>query len=215
LLLPLRDSRYIEYLQKVYKPEPSRLLRAAARAVLYDIALWPPAYGLVRKLPGLRLGEVVMEVPEKVRRLDSRLAGPAARAAAHNVRRAGRRRHGCETALRIARASGVKSFAGADYAAGRGALLRLPLLADSEQASIDLFQSAQHLGVSRMYQRTMPEFAGTSQSEARQRWPVAFEVSRQLVTLPTHGRLAASDVDALERLVRSSTATQAHASTSR
>jgi dTDP-4-amino-4,6-dideoxygalactose transaminase len=52
-----------------------------------------------------------------------------------------------------------------------------------------------------MYRRTLPEFLGRSASIAARDFPNAFDLSRRLVTLPTHARLTQSELFRLRDLL--------------
>jgi hypothetical protein len=96
---------------------------------------------------------------------------------------------------------GLQLLDGAAEAASASELSRIPVLAPSEAYAARAVDAAGHLGVTRMYGRTMPEFAGGDPRLAEEKWPNAFALSRRLLTLPAHGRLSGGAVRRLVALL--------------
>ncbi len=174
---------------------------ALGRAVIYNLALSPSIYSLIARLPGLGLGETHLVKLAHVARLPDSLLRAAAMqarvATAANDRRAER------CLLLSAIAAEMCYREPHSLAAGHSpcALNRFPLLCATETHAESLFERGHRLGVSRMYRRTLPEFLGRSASIAARDFPNAFDLSRRLVTLPTHARLTQSELFRLRDLL--------------
>lgn len=85
-------------------------------------------------------------------------------------------------------------------------LWRVPVRHRSASEAEFFANAAAPLGVSRLYGRSLPEFCGVSEAEARERWPKAWSFARQLTTLPTHGRLSDAQIRQLGTLLEASRA---------
>lgn len=174
-------------------PAAPLLGRSAAQWLLGRPAL----YGLPSRIPALGLGETPYHPPTRPAGLSRVSAGLAlaTRAAAlqaADVRRANAR------ALLEALGPGSEGEAGSAWDPGCS-YLRLPVRLP---AGMDTFADparALRLGIIASYPRPLPHVsAARARSVASTRdggWPGAETLARELVTLPTHGFLTASDRD--------------------
>lgn len=171
------------------------------KAVIYNLALSPAVYNLVVHLPGLGLGEThLIKLSNVVRLPDSLLRAAAMQAriaAADNDRRAER----CCMFSQIAAEAGYRAPHPLSTGRSACALNRFPLLCATESHAESLLERGNRLGVSRMYRRTLPEFLGRPASTTASDFPNAFDLSRRLVTLPTHARLTQSELLSLRDLL--------------
>lgn len=172
-----------------------------SKAVLYNLALSPLAYNVIVRLPGLALGETRLVLLSHIARLPAGLiraaTGQARMSAADNERRVER----CLALSRIAAAAGYQEPCRMPTGSRLCALNRFPLLCETEAHADSLFNRGRRLGVSRMYRRTLPEFLGRPASAAAREFPNAFDLSRRLVTLPTHSRLRESELASLRSIL--------------
>jgi dTDP-4-amino-4,6-dideoxygalactose transaminase len=185
-------------------PRISPMLRGAL-AVAYNAALNPVVYSLVRKLPGLGIGRSELSITSRAMELPAafgRLVG--AQNSAVSVTEPSRAAQ-ITTILQELGRIGLPIVAGGRGRGRAAGLSRIPVLAPTERYAERAAGVAGHLGVTRMYGLTLPEFAGERPSIASERWPNAYALSRRLITLPAHGRLTAAAafelVAILERLL--------------
>jgi dTDP-4-amino-4,6-dideoxygalactose transaminase len=167
-------------------PRAVRLARAAA----YNVALNPVVYSGVRKIPGLSIGRVVLANTTSATGLPDAFGSfVAGQNAAVEKEKGGR---GAQIRLLANRAEqvGLPLLAGGTAPDAHLRLSRIPVLAPSESYASRALSAAAHLGVTRMYGKTLPEFLGVDERSAEAGWPNAFALSRRLLTLPAHGRLS-------------------------
>jgi dTDP-4-amino-4,6-dideoxygalactose transaminase len=172
------------------------------KAITYNAVISPTLYELATKLPFLGLGETRLERLPSVERLPRVWVELAARQlllrAESEVHRQRRTAALCEMALRI----GFQVPQDALRTASIVGLNRLPLLCrDPEQAKW-IVRRAGQLGVSAMYEKTLPEFLGKEPSEVAVSHPNTFAFSRRLITLPTHSRVSDADRRMVEQTLR-------------
>ena len=160
-------------------------LMGAIRRSVHDVAIRPWIYSLVRKLPGLRLGEVKFhEAPAPVQ-MGPRLVDMATRAAVgfqqekHWIEQQNRSR-----AFVAARFPQLRDLATLLGQPGNR-LLRVPFLANSMQTAVDMCDElvAAGIGATRMYELAQPELRGAPTTLVGN-WSNARNFSRRLVTIP-------------------------------
>jgi len=165
-----------------------------ARAGLYDLALTPALYGLIARLPGLGLGDARLVRLSRITRLAVSLLGAAAEQARIVMAADDRHVERCRTLSHMAAEASYREPHHVASAYRPCAVNRFPLLCASEAHAESLYERGRRLGISRMYRRTLPEFLGRSASDAARNFPNAYDLSRRIVTLPTHSRLSRSEL---------------------
>jgi hypothetical protein len=163
--------------------------RLALRALAYNLATRPVPYGLMRRLPWLHVGESTLEITSQATRLPTAFLSLVG-AQCSDAHRSMDGRRGANLAMvDLLEASGLR----VPHAVRRGVetvgLNRIPALAPSPAVAGRLSIRCGVFGVTRMYHQLLPEFNGTSESEAAHCWPNAFSLSRHLLTFPASGRL--------------------------
>ena len=165
-------------------------------------ALWalarPSWFWLPRALPGLRLGETVYREPTEpdgVSRAGAAIACASLALLAREVEL--RRRHADRLRASIREGGGVR-LAWRHAAGVEPGWLRLPVSLDDRAREMAASPEAARLGIVRSYPRPLhrlPQLAPTLISV--EAYPGAERLAVELHTLPTHGGLAARDVQAL------------------
>ncbi len=174
----------------------------ALRAALYNLATQPLAFGTVALLPFLHIGETKLrKLPAITRLPQSWLVYAARQLQAQQSASAARRARTLAMADLIP-ANNFRIPSDALQTAAREGLNRLPVICrDTEQAQW-LVSRGTSLGISSMYDKTLPEFMGMSAADAALAFPVAYRFSRTLITLPTHARCGSGTRQSLRELLR-------------
>lgn len=161
------------------------------RAGLYGLSQRPAVLGVLSSVFRLGLGSTEFTALDEVHRMPDGWAGVFGAAVEAAREMFDDWRAETHTMVRLALDSGARIPHSARSQANRMPLWRIPVLCPSTQAASALATEGWHLGVSRLYGRTLPVIMGQSPDVAAQRWPGATEIADRLVTLPTHGRLNA------------------------
>jgi len=167
------------------------------RAGAYDAALNPLVYHIVRRIPGLGIGRTRLTVTSSATELQPDFGDFVANQHEYVLRTAARRTEQVKRTIDSASRIGLRPLAGVGEPLASSRLSRVPFVAPSEAYAERACRMAGHLGVTRMYGRTLPEFIGVNRARANEKWPNAFSLSRRLLTLPATGRLASADFDQL------------------
>jgi dTDP-4-amino-4,6-dideoxygalactose transaminase len=174
----------------------------ALRAKAYGLSMRPIVFGTLSRIPQLGIGQTTFTALSSVRQL-SRDWNDTFAAAAAEVREALLTyRADSDSMLQLARECGAHVPLSAVAAGGRLPLWRVPVLCSTPEAARAIAESGNHLGVSRLYGRTIPEIMGMPHEQARAQWPNAVSIAERLVTLPTHGRLTNHALASLQTLLR-------------
>jgi dTDP-4-amino-4,6-dideoxygalactose transaminase len=168
------------------EPRAVRLARAAA----YNVALNPLVYSGVRRIPGLSIGRVVLANTTSATGLPETFGNFIAGQNAAVEEAKGARSAQIMLLANRAEQVGLPLLAGSTAPDAHVRLSRIPVLAPNESYAARALAAAGHLGVTRMYGKTLPEFLGVDARNAEASWPNAFALSRRLLTLPAHGRLS-------------------------
>jgi dTDP-4-amino-4,6-dideoxygalactose transaminase len=180
---------------------PGRLAPRVVRlaiAMAYNFALNPLVYSVVRKLPGLSIGRVVLTTTKSAARLPDEFGNYVATQSESVDIQQGARSDQIKWLADRAERIGLPLVTGGSAPDAHLRMSRIPVVAPSESYAARALQTAGHLGVTRMYGKTLPEFLGVDERSVKAKWPNAFALSRRLLTLPAHGRLSGG---ALRRLV--------------
>ncbi len=179
-----------------------------ARNLIASAAQWllarPAIYGLPSSLSFLQLGQTVYRPPHVPGRPSAVSFGIldhnyAARDEESAVRKAHARRL-LETVDRLPALRGYRAPPGTE-----AGYLRLPVAAAPEVATAARSADARRLGVWPSYPAALADLPGFAERrvDVPQDYRGARELARGLVTLPTHGRMRAGDLVALERWLAS------------
>jgi perosamine synthetase len=176
----------------------SPLAAAAAQALLSR----PYLYALPRSLPALALGETRYHPPAPIRCMG---AGPAALVLASRSEAA------IEGAARRSAAERIRDALGGEYEGrlpvppveSRPGFLRFPILLPDGLRSLSHPGRGLRLGAAAAYPSTLADLPQVRErlEGGPSEWPGARRLVRELVTLPTHGRVREGDERALLRLV--------------
>jgi dTDP-4-amino-4,6-dideoxygalactose transaminase len=172
------------------------------RAVVYNFALRPMPYGAISRLPFLHFGTTRLRTLCSVTRLPPIWLVHAARQL--EQQQATTARHSSRT-LAIAEViadCGFRILPDVMETAAREGLNRIPVLCHDARQAEWLTARGGHLGISRMYGKTLPEFLGMNADMAAAAYPNAYVFSRTVVTVPTHTRITAKTLDTLRNLLR-------------
>lgn len=181
----------------VVVPAPDSTVDSAAKfwlkRRLYNIAIKPRVFGVLRHLPALKLGEVAYEALSEIRAMDPRgraLLGAAhARSAVPHVSQ-----HMLRERLRSVRSrvTDLPVLLGRDDAV----LLRYPVLIDRPEHRAEVVARLDRagLGPSTFYGKGLAEIAGLPPLEKGPA-PNANCFASRLITLPIHEDVTPSDVD--------------------
>jgi hypothetical protein len=164
-------------------------LAGAIRAFVYDLAIRPTLYGLVRHLPGLHVGESSLVVTRTARRLSPEFLGLVADQSAGGAAFRLSQRAASIAMMGLLQESNLTVLRAAADAVSSFSLSRIPALAPNAQRANQLRVQAARLGVTAMYGKTLAEFHGCGARAAAQNWPNAFALSRRLLTFPANGGL--------------------------
>jgi len=174
----------------------------ALRAALYALSLNPGVFGLLARIPALGIGQTrfapltdVERLPESWRRTVT--------AAVTSVRQSlGTFCAQTAAMLRLAQESGARVPRSAALAESRSPLWRVPVVCPTPEAAKMLAAEGAHLGVSRLYGKSLPQIVGMPAEEAAEHWPNAVWIAERLITLPTHGRLGSGEENDLRTMLR-------------
>jgi dTDP-4-amino-4,6-dideoxygalactose transaminase len=170
----------------------------ALKVAAYNLAVRPVSFALLRKIPWLRIGESSLVITDRAVRYSKGFEALVV----HQVLVAERTRVHREAQVKklaaVARRLGLQAVKGALSDQVPGSASRVPVLAPTAWHADQAAKAAGHLGVSRMYKKTLAEFVGTSAAQAMHTWPSAYDLSRRLLTLPAHGRLSETSLLQLE-----------------
>ncbi len=171
---------------QVIEALPWRKLSAAElglRAAVYNASLIPPVFAALAQIPALQIGVTKLQSIQHVARFDRSFSAFVC-AAADSYR--------AERSALINTPSIMNGAGRLDFLRRR-LLWRAPVLLGCESAAQEAATHLKDLGVSRLYEKTLPEFESGTADDAAHSLPNAYAVSRRLITLPTHGRLSAED----------------------
>jgi perosamine synthetase len=182
------------------EPMPAETFMNAAKLAAYSLLLKPNYYGLVRSLPGLKLGQTPYELSYPITRYSRALAGLALRLS---------RRIGSINGERIVNAEKLRA-ALADVASlqlvtppagAQPVYLRLPVLAQSSGHRARLIQAleAAGIGATASYPCALievPQVRARLAADSPET-PGARDVAARILTLPTH---AYSPADLAQRV---------------
>ena len=178
-------------------PRASLLLRAA----LYNASLLPQFFGLLSLIPFLRIGRTDFRPHESVGKYATGFECMVESATSFMKMNLSHLTDATRVVLEsVVSARAILPAPVLESKAGNP-LWRLPLIAASEQDAARIEDMSRALGVTRLYGRTLPEFLGESPEECAIRWPHAFQLSRRLLTLPTHGRLMQLQLKSLIKMI--------------
>lgn len=162
----------------------------------------PSVYGLPASIPVLGLGETVYRSPRPPARMANVCAAVALETARLQGREIGVRRrhaqslrHALPETLRAVRPPG----------GGTAGWLRLPALASSAgTAASARGEAGRRLGIAGGYPRPLHRLPGFADRclYADDRFPGALELSRRLITLPTHSLLSQDDIGRLRTFLQ-------------
>lgn len=187
----------------------SRLRRGGAGwgALARTLAQWalgrPRLYGIPASLPFLSLGETVYREPQPPTGLPASCAGVLTRTLDLEAGESERRRaHAGRLRTAVETASDVRNVELPDEA--RPGWLRLPVLADSDEARVRLSsERSRRLGIMPGYPKTLSRLSGfrVRCRNARSVFHGSEELASSLFTLPTHGLLTRPDMDEISGIV--------------
>ncbi|MEO0812794.1 MAG: DegT/DnrJ/EryC1/StrS family aminotransferase, partial [Myxococcota bacterium] len=175
----------------------SSALRYRLKISAYNVLAHPLAYGMLTRLPGLRIGETRFEALEELEGMSQaaveRLAPNLERFNARAWRSAHRR-----LADAVRAAPGVLDLA--ECCGSPDRMLRYPILARDGEHAIRLRRTLRALGATGFYEVALPDVKGV---DDRVRVAGSVENARnfaaRLVTLPTHEDVSDSNYRAIEK----------------
>ncbi len=161
----------------------------------YNLLTHPLAYGMLERLPGLRIGETRYEALQAIAPIqESCLARLPP-----NLERYRRRERRVEEALAtlVAQAPGISSLPA--LCGATGPFLRYPVLARDAEHAKTLMQRLDGLGVTRLYEVPLVGIDGVEALvSVRGDTPNARDFASRLLTLPTHEDVTNADLAAIE-----------------
>lgn len=178
------------------------LARLSVRAAVYNLCLGRLPYGILRSLP-VGVGTTHFTPLDRIRPLGTETGRVVLELWRDLARRIADVESSTQAMCEVVDGAGMPLHPLVAQRAVK-ALWRVPVLHASGAAADFFADAAASLGVSRLYGRSLPELSGTSPEEARERWPKAWSLARRLTTLPTHGRLGASQRARLRMLLQAS-----------
>jgi hypothetical protein len=184
-------------------PDEVRSSSLQRRARIYNLSLDPRVFGVLARLPFLGIGDTRYQPLPAVRALAGDFPALADAAVREFRLQQATAVEGTRRALRFAAEQGLTLPFDLGRLPADLPLWRVPVLFDEASGAEAFANAAAPYGVSRLYRKTLPEFLGVDAETARRQWPNAWHLSRTLVTLPTHGRLAEADWTRLGRLLES------------
>ena len=170
----------------------SRLVTAMALGFQYVFGR-PALYGLPRAVPALGLGETVFREPTDVAPMGS-LSAAVLRRSRGQAEEEGRIRRANARAIAALLPERIDRYAG--FPGAEAGYLRFPVRLSAGMASFPDLSAAEALGIAPSYPlplHQLPELAAQRPRHAR--LPGAEELSRCLVTLPTHSRLGGWEIE--------------------
>jgi dTDP-4-amino-4,6-dideoxygalactose transaminase len=185
----------------VRDPAAEDASRIRSRSRVYNISLNSIAFGVLSRLPFLGIGTTELRPVDTIRALDTSFEALATSAIQQYRLEQDAIYEGTARALQFVAEHDLQLPFDPEVLPANLPLWRVPVLLKSEEAADNFSRRAKRFGVSRLYRRTLPEFTQVSADEARTRWPNAWKLSRTLVTLPTHGRLGATEWERLASLL--------------
>ena len=185
----LRSEEFAEFATREFAESGWNPRAAAIRSVAYNLAITPAAYGLIARLPFLRLGETRLRKIDHVHRFPLNWQRCAALQIALQYSHVNERRDRTVSLSDNIAGAGFRIPDDALASAARVGLNRLPVLCRDEAQAGWIVSHGTHLGLSAMYGRTLPEFLGMPADCAEEAFPNAYRFSRTVVTVPTHSRI--------------------------
>jgi len=176
------------------------------KGVAYNLLTARTPYALVRKLPGLGLGDTRYEALTAPRRLDPRTCGAIATALDAYEAQPDPAQQWLQESLPQLEAAGYRALAGSRWPSHPARLLRFPLLAPDPATArrADDALSRAGLGSSRMYERELPRIDGLPANVSRQGpLPNAAALAARLLTLPLHHRVRRDDAGSIVAILLS------------
>lgn len=181
---------------------PASPLALLCRSAVYGLSLKPLLFGVLSRIPQLGIGRTAFHPLPSVRRLSDSWEPTFSAAAMHVTEHLAEYQADTDAMLALAEESGAYVPEGAARAKNRVPLWRVPVLCPTSHGAAQLARAGSDLGLSRLYERTIPEIMGSTQENATNEWPNASSIAGRLVTLPTHGRLKSSQLRRLRALLR-------------
>ena len=181
------------------------------KVVIAAVAQWalgrPGLYALPAAIPWLELGETVYRDPSPVSPLTRAAAAMVLKSRSAALREAERRRLNAAAFLADLRSSPHIGTVDVNEG-GQAGYLRLPLRLSSGLSSLPDPARAIRLGLAPSYPTTLAEVQEVKalMSESEGRWPGGEELSRDLVTLPSHSRLKGRERAQVLRLLNAGAA---------
>ena len=188
-------------------PHVSELLKGAcrwrptlsgpARRLFHDLALQPAVFGLVRKLPGLSLGQVAYKAASPPQIADPRLAQLASLAAIAYQSEVNWLANQHATEAFVARRFPKLRLLNEIGRVPNSRLSRIPCIAEDAAAAAQMCDEALNMGVgaTRMYCKALPAIRGVPPGIPGQ-WRHAASLAERLVTFPI---MAQHIINRLER----------------
>lgn len=173
------------------------------KAEIYNKIIFSPFYGVIEKLPFLKVGETRFKSLERVERMPahiySRLDTNVCAYLSRNL--------GVQTAISESLGSSCKNICNLPVQAGinlRGRrLLRYPILACSAEARDEALArlNGQGLGATAMYQQVLPDIPGVMPHlKGEVLLPHARQFAQRLITLPVHEGVATKHIQAIQKV---------------
>lgn len=200
--LLVHDDRLVPLVKRLRVGPSSRGLREALLVTMQWLLARPGIYGVLTRIPQLGLGETVYRQPRRAAGI-SRAAAACLSTIWTGAERetSARRRHAEEYRLGPVQSTPISLIA--PPAQGEPGWLRFPVVAHGAEGWL-AGARAKSLGIMPGYPRALPDLPGFDRVQNRSdAFPGARELARLLMTLPTHGRLAATDRDRILELIRS------------
>jgi dTDP-4-amino-4,6-dideoxygalactose transaminase len=195
------EADFLRFARSTYRVAGWNETYAMTKAAVYNLALQPIIYGIAAGMPGLGVGETRLVPLRKVERLPETWLQAAACQSALASSTEPIRRDRSATLVEIALQTAHEVPTSVQESVRRIGLNRLPILCRTAELAMSLREKGRQLGLSPMYGRTLPEFLGLSEQEVARVFPHAYDLSRRLVTLPTHSRISAGDLTLIRRIL--------------
>ena len=183
-------------------------LRQRLAYLAYNLAIWPPMYNLIERLP-LGLGETRFKALAEIKAADPAMLAflPANFNKQTSTRAVNRNLSKCELyrklLVKIAD-SGWVDLVTSEKLDKREKLLRYPLLAPNAELREQLIrdQRSRKLGLTAMYQLPLAEIEGIPMRlTSPGAYPNATSVAARLVTLPLHDSVTEQDISQIGQLL--------------
>jgi len=173
----------------------------ALRASIYRNSLGPLGFGVLSRVPLLGVGKTQFDALEHPARIPEVWRATVNSGALETRASLTAYQQDSDRIIELALRAGANVPRIAAEALGRLPLWRVPVVCASSAAADELRVRAGHLGVSRLYERPLPQIVSSSPQDL-QCWPKARHLAERLVTLPTHGRVSSADLNRLEAMLR-------------